>query len=124
MLLGLPTVFQVESEYALLFHHRGTSQLSTPGRKPAYWPLYFGADARKRVWALIDSNDELITPSPVFRNQRSFFVVEALSPRPIRFEWTKKVSWECFYMKTWTLSEVRQASVTPLFSTSYRSRFL
>jgi len=61
----------------------------------------------------VDSNDSLEKPAPIFRHNRPFFVVEALSPRPTRFEWTKKVVWRYFYMKTWTLSEVRQASVTP-----------
>ena len=122
--LGLPTVLQVEPQYALFFHRGGTSQLSTLEEHIAYWPLYFGTDVCKRVWALVDSNDSLEKPAPIFRYGRPFFVVETLSPRPTRFEWTKKVAWRYFFMKTWTLSEVRQASVTPLFDTSWRSRFL
>ena len=118
LVLRLPTVLQVAPGYALLFHNSGTSQFSDLTDLTPYEGLFFETDDHKRVWALVGSNNSVKVPAPIFLNHRPFFVVEALSPRPMRFEWTKKVDWEYFYMKTWTLSELLQASVNRLFDTS------
>jgi len=121
LVLGLPTVLQVELDYAILFHRGGTSQFSTIKIICPYWPLYFETDHRKRVWVLVQS---ALQPAPIFLHHRPFFVIEAVSPRASRVEWARKHAHEYFYMKTWNLSEVLQASATPLFDTSYCSRFL
>ena len=122
LVLGLPTAIQTYPHFAILFHEGGTSQFSDLESPDVYQGLRFGRSSHKRIWVLVDSNQYLLQPAPIFRSRRPFFVIEALSPREKRCEWTKKVARVYFYMKTWTLREVLDASVTPLFDTSWRSR--
>ncbi len=115
--LELPTAIQVSSGQAILFHKHGTSQFSRLEKIETYRNLMF-SDPLEKLWVLVDSNQDLLDPAPVFRYHGPFFVVEALCPCALREEWTKKVSRQYFYMKTWTRLEVQQASVTPLFDSS------
>ena len=115
LVLGLPTALQFHSDFALLFHEGGTSRFSTLRRLSPYGKFFNTSSPLAKLWVLVDSNYDLVEPSPIFTNRGPFFVVEALSARPQRFNWTDKVKVEVFYMKTWTSDEVRQVSVTPLF---------
>ena len=64
-----------------------------------------------RIWALVDSNQDLAKPTGVFSTGRVFFVIQAASPRPQRVQWLERVDSQYFYMKGWSLSEVLQAYV-------------
>ena len=109
--LKLPTALQVGNGYAILFHDGGTSQFASVTEAIYYIRLRFD-DPSSRIWALVDSNNDLLEPAPIFRVRGPFFVIEAAS-RWNSFEWAKKVYRRHFYMKTWTFSEVLQAYVTP-----------
>ena len=115
LVLGLPTALQINSDFALLFHEGGTSLFSTLRMLRPYEEFFNTSSPLAKLWVLVDSNNDLVEPSPLFTKRGPFFVVEALSPRIQRFNWTDKVSVQVFYMKTWTSDEVRQVSVTPLF---------
>ena len=68
------------------------------------------ADARQGMWALVDSNNGLVGPSPRLTNpNRKFYVVQTTSPKPVRWkEWRKQkmaklvvmapFSWEEMYI--------------------------
>jgi hypothetical protein len=120
--LGLPTVLQVERDYAVLFHERGTTRFLLLNSISAYMRLN-SADSSSRIWALVDSNNSLSDPAPMFHAGRPFFVVEAVPPRRPRFEWAKEVYFQHFYMKTWTFPEVLQACVAPPSGDSWCSCF-
>lgn len=122
--LELPTALQVEKDHAILFHGRGTSRFLLHDSSFSYMRLKFPPHDSGRIWALVDSNQDLFEPAPVFRKGKPFFVVEAASPRLPRLEWVKKVISRSFYMKTWDLSEILQAYVTPPSGGSGHSRFL
>ena len=64
----------------------------------------------KRIWALVDPNQELPEPTGVFQ-MGPFFVVEATPSYPSRFDWTRRDRTENFYMKPWSFEEVLQAWV-------------
>ena len=115
LVLGLPTALQINSDFALLFHEGGTSLFSTLRTLCPYEEFFNTSSPLAKLWVLVDSNNDLAEPSLLFTNRGPFFVVEALSPRVQRFNWTDKVHVQVFYMKTWTSDEVRQVSVTPLF---------
>ncbi len=117
LVLELPTAVQLIPGQVILFHKHGTSQFSHLESIDTYRSLAFSSDPREKIWVLVDSNQDLLEPAPIFR-RGLFFVVQALSPRAPRSGWAKKVSYEHFYMKTWTRSEVQKASVT-LFDGSY-----
>ena len=106
-------MLQVEGGYAILFHKAGVSQFRYLDRLMAYQRLGLEPGEPGRIWALIDANENLAEPAPIFRSNTPFFVVEAASSRPKRFEWVRKMEFVFFYMKTWTFSEVLQAYVTP-----------
>ena len=97
----------------MLFHEGGVSQFLNLDDTLSFAGLRFRPHSLARIWALVDSNNRLIEPAPIFRMRGPFFVVEATSPRQPRIEWTKKVCSRRFYMKTWTFSEVIKAYVTP-----------
>ena len=75
--------------------------------KEAYNRLGSYAAPLSRIWALVDTNDMLRTPAPIFRDG-PFFVVQAASHRPMCQEWARGVRTRCFYMNRWPLSEVLQ----------------
>jgi len=109
--LKLPTALQVENGYAILFHDGGTSIFTSVTEAVGYIGLRF-KDPSSRIWALVDSNNDVLRPAPIFRRRGPFFVIGVAS-RQNHFEWAKKVYRRHFYMKTWAFSEVLQAYVTP-----------
>ena len=108
--LRLPTVLQVNEHRAILFHEGGTSQFLDPEDTEAYTGLKFN-EPSSRIWVLVDSN-QVSEPAPTFRTGRAFFVIQATS-RYQDSRWARRVCFEYFYMKTWSLSEVLRASVIP-----------
>jgi len=60
-----------------------------------------------RIWALVDSNDDLFTPSSLFKDS-PFFVVLAASARHTRNDWARERAFRFFYMELWSFSEVLQ----------------
>jgi len=109
--LGLPTVLQVDSSYAILFHDCGIFSLKHSVDYHDYSELKFPPEARPgRIWALVDSN-----PAPsgaatnIFKPCLSFFVVDTASPTSDHLGWHEKTSYEKFYMKPWSIAEVIQA---------------
>ena len=111
--LELPTVLQVEAGSAILFHEGGVSQFRHLDMIEPYVDFESSSGGPGRIWALIDANENLAEPAPIFRSNTPFFVVEAASPRPKRFEWARKSPYQMFYMKIWTFSEVLRAYVSP-----------
>jgi len=105
--LKLPTILQIDPSQALLFHQGGVKELVQFHRKEAYNQLGFYDDPLHRIWALVDFNDVLHTPAPVFRGG-PFFVVQAASPRPTGRECTRGLQVRFFYMQSWLFSEVLQ----------------
>ena len=110
--LELPTVLQVEPSYAILFHKGGVLEFQSLDTLILYEGLCFEPGNTGRIWALIDASQRLEEPAPIFRGGKPFFVVEAASPRSKRFEWARKITYQVFYMKRWTFSEVLRAYVT------------
>ena len=111
--LQLPTALQYDSSgKVVLFHEGGVSQLLNLDDTLSVKGLRFPPHSPARIWALVDSNDRLIEPAPIFRTRGPFFVVESTSPRQPHLKWPKKVPSRRFYMKTWTFSEVIKAYVT------------
>lgn len=106
--LKLPTVLQVNERRAIFFHEGGTSQFLDLEDTEAYTGLKFN-ETSSRIWVLIYSN-QVSKPAPMFHTGRSFFVIQAGS-RHQDFHWARKVCFEYFCMKTWSLSEVLRASV-------------
>ena len=111
--LELPTVLQVQEGSAILFHQGGVSKFRHLNTSEPYEDLHSSSGGPGRIWALIDANESLAEPAPIFRSSTPFFVVEAASSRPKRFEWARKMNFRSFYMKTWAFSEVLQAYATP-----------
>jgi len=110
--LGLPTALQIDSSYAILFHGRGVLELQNFKTGIDYDALNFPRrDPSRRIWALVDSNPQLLEPAGIFMHQTSFFVVDAVSSCSKHLEWLKKLGHEKFYMEPWSLSEVIQAYV-------------
>jgi hypothetical protein len=118
----LPTVLQVTESFALLFHKTGISELTGLKGDPGYAAFKFSPDYRSRIWVLADSNESLLKPAIIFRHDSPFFMVNAVSPRSEHLDWLKKVNYEDFYMKTWSLSEIIQAHVDLSSTSSQRSR--
>jgi len=106
--LKLPTVLQIRSSYALLFHEGGVKefQLGAYG----YNELESEMGPLGRIWALVDFNDDLIKPSSVFKDG-PFFVVLAAPPRPSCTDWARGRAFRFFYMKPWSFSEALQVYV-------------
>ena len=111
--LELPTVLQVEPSYAILFHKGGILGFQSLDVLILYEGLEFEPGNTGRIWALIDASQRLEEPAPIFCEEVPFFVVEAASPRPKRFKWARKITYQVFYMKPWTFSKVLRAYVTP-----------
>ena len=114
---GLPTAVQINPDRALLLYGGGVKKFLLPNDGPAYNPLR-PEPANKsigRIWALVDSNKQLLEPAGLFQ-VGPFFVVEASSPRPIRRDWMKKVKTSTFYMKQWSFC--KRESAHPLEPTT------
>jgi hypothetical protein len=112
LVLGLPTVLQVRSTYAILFCEDGVFQFKDLNEETKYSALKVpSGDHSKRIWALINTNPDLLEPAPMFKHSGPFFVVNATSPYSDRLEWLNAVGQDTFYMKSWSLSEIIQAYV-------------
>ena len=120
--LGLPTALQINQDCALLFHEGGVCQFTDLENKEAYSPLVSSGPGR--IWALVDSNQDLVKPTGVFNTGGLFFVVQAAAPLLPRLQWLKAVNSQSFYMKRWTFSEILQAYVGPSHERPRRSRLL
>jgi hypothetical protein len=109
--LGLPTALQVDDAYALLFHEGGVHQFEDPNNNVACDALVFpSGEHPKRIWALVNTSQNLSEPAKVFKDG-PFFVVDATYPRSNRLEWVNEARYENFCMRPWSLSEVIQACV-------------
>jgi hypothetical protein len=107
--LKLPTALQTKPNHALLFCEEGVKAFVEPDSPGAYAKFKPKAgDFQNRIWALVDSDQQVHRPALVFQ-QKAFFVVEASSPCPARHEWTDRIEPKFFYMKLWSFSEVLQA---------------
>ena len=104
--LQLPTALQIDPDRAMLFHEGGVKEFKLLNDRAAYKGLF--EDHLSRIWALIDSNEELKEPAPMFR-QGFFFVVQTAPPSPESQKWTTTVRTEDFYMKPWPFVKVIQA---------------
>ena len=82
------------------------AELNSTGTYAKFKPK--AGDSQNRIWALVDSGQDVHQPALVFQ-QTAFFVVEASSPCPARHEWTDRIGPKFFYMKLWSFSEVLQA---------------
>lgn len=108
--LGLPTVMQVDISYAILFYKRGIFEFEHSVGHHDYSELKLPPEARPgRIWALVNSNPALLGPTNILRHRSPFFIVDAASPTSDHLGWLEKTSYEKFYMKPWTISEVIQA---------------
>lgn len=105
----LPTALQLEPDVAFLFHEHGVCRFTDPNHRDHYMPLE--SPKFDRIWALVDSNQNLMQPAGLFNTGAPFFVVESASSRPPRLRWLSKVKAITFHMKRWTFSEVLQAFV-------------
>ena len=94
--LRLPTAFQINASYAILFHEGCTSQfnrLMDPNCRTLRFPPEHPS---RRIWALVDSN-----PSASSGTKHA-----SLSEH---LDWLKKASCGIFYMKSWSLLDIIQA---------------
>ncbi|KAM6495199.1 hypothetical protein JOM56_009822 [Amanita muscaria] len=108
----LPTIFQSEKTHVYYFDDKGVFDMT-----PEFITTHFRFKFDQSTWCLIDSNPNLSTV-PVFIQNLGLFIVQAASPRPHRFEWTKKAVAPVtrYFMEPWTLSELlvgRVLQVTP-----------
>jgi len=105
--LRLPTILQVSTSHAILFHVGGAFELTRLDNLALYDELFFSADRRSsRIWALVDSNPNLPEPAGIFKYNTPFFVVNAVSHGCENPEWSKKISHERFYMNSWSIPKV------------------
>jgi len=110
--LRLPTVLQIQSSYAILFHEHGVSEFMDLENQVLYSSLVFPPSRySSRIWVLVDSNPQLPEPAGIFKYSSPFFVVDAVSPGSDHLEWLKKNGHEYFYMGPWSISEILQAYV-------------
>lgn len=107
--LRLPTALQIEASYAILFHEGGVSQFTNLDDHCSYCALDFPPEEHlRRIWVLIDFNQNLPKIPNIFRYSRPFFAVCTVSPDPHRHRWLEKVGYKWFYMKPWSILEVVQ----------------
>ena len=104
--LKLPTVLQIRPSYALLFHEGGVKEFEELEAYD-YNELASEVGPLGSIWALMDSNDDLVEPASLFKND-PFFVVLAAPPHPTHNDWARGRAFRFFYMKTWSFSEVLQ----------------
>jgi len=117
--LKLPTALQIDSSYAILFHEGGVFEFQDSKFNPDYRPLtLLYENYSSRIWALVDTNPDLLEPFSIFKRSSLFFVVDAASPRSEHLKWLKKVSHDYFYMRLWSDSEVLQAYAALAFAGS------
>jgi len=108
--LGLPTAFQYAPGQVFLFHSKGISKFEQLSELRPYTGLVSDAShPYEKIWALIDSNINLIKPAMVCMEKNPFLIVEAISPHSNHLEWIKKIASELFFMKLWSFSAVAQA---------------
>ena len=111
--LGLPTVLQIDQDWAILFHEDGISELNL--RDPAaYDALVFPYDScHKRIWAIVVTGPLLSEPARIFKQPGIFFVVTATSCLDYP-KWITYVAYQEFIMKPWSSLEMIQVYATQL----------
>jgi len=109
--LSLPTALQTHPNRVMLFHKGGVVEF----KHLQSWPFYSDLGPMPtvdgppdRLWALVDSNQELLNPAQIL-GQGRFFVVHAASPHHSLQKWVKDSLTLSFYMEPWSFSEVLQA---------------
>jgi hypothetical protein len=96
-----PTAFQYNSEFIVLFDQDGVSFWHRNSKLPSTYS--------SKIWALVDSNQDVITPAPTLR-RKSVFLVIAASPRSARWTDVGKISpYALWFMNPFTLTELIQA---------------
>jgi len=123
----LPTAFQFNASYAVLFHEGGVTQITNLDNPGKYLPIHFPANqVSHRIWVLIDINPNLPQPAPIFRYGSSFFAVCTISPSPLSKSdgWINKIGRRRFYMNPWSILEVVQVYVHLAFGGSHHSFFV
>jgi len=107
--LRLPTGLQTEETTVLLFHEGGVSEFQHIDDPSYFEGLFPTSGPAGRIWILVDSNDRLFKPAPIFRMCGGpFFVVEAVSACQKRKDWTTRLLADLWYMKIWSFAEVLQ----------------
>lgn len=106
----LPTIYQFGTRQILFFDDHGASLLKRDLDSDALTPFLKrnGHDGNPtRVWALVDSNQELISVDQAYYSHR-IFTVQTPSPRQDRIQWTKKLNgpYQRFILAPWILSEL------------------
>jgi hypothetical protein len=111
----LPTALQVHRNHVILFHEGGASKLTQHEELGPYGVLKPASSTPpERIWALVDTNRNLLGPAPAIAEKSRFFVVNAVSVGSGQLEWVKKVVSARFYMAPWPVAEILQAYVDSL----------
>ena len=105
-----PTALQNEASNVLLFDANGVKAIS-----PATH-IHPESEVFKGVWALVDINPDVEDPARIFGADSPFFLIMASSPMASRWQraWRYRAPIDFWFMKTFTLSELIQASVSSL----------
>ena len=100
----LTTIYQSRNSHLYYFADNGVFLINLI---PEPIATNFKSQFHPSTWCLIDSNQSLDTV-PVFIQDLNLFIVQASSPRPHHFKWTKKATSPVrrYFMKPWTLSEL------------------
>ena len=100
----LTTIYQSRNSHLYYFADNGVFLINLI---PELIATEFKSQFHPSTWCLIDSNQSLDTV-PVFIQDLNLFIVQASSPRPHHFKWTKKATSPVrrYFMKPWTLSEL------------------
>ena len=108
--LKLPTILQITASSVLLFHEAGVSEIMHHSDHSTFYEMRFPPKQNlSRLWALVDTNENLPQPAPIFKRASPFYVINAVSPRSGNLQWTKKIGQKTFYMEPWSICEVLQA---------------
>lgn len=101
----LPTIYQYEVGRILCFDERGVENRDI--RLIGDFKNRNFEDEQTRVWALVDSNEELKGVSQLY-STCGVFVVQAASPSDSRLRWSRKLSscGKVFILELWSLPEL------------------
>jgi hypothetical protein len=75
------------------------------------------AGGHSQVWALVDSNTNVVEPHELFTNSySSFFLVQAASPKTARWKsWSKELGAHKAVMRPWSWDEIYIAGLAKTF---------
>ena len=105
--LKLPTILQTGTEDPILFYKNGVKQLGQPNSGAAYAAFLSWDHPFRRIWALVNADEDLFEPSRALRTG-PFFIVDSTPPHRPYFNWIINLRSKTFYMKPWSFSEVLQ----------------